>query len=79
MPMISLTVNGRPHAYDGDPAMPLIWFLRDVLNMTEIKHDCLIAKCKACMVQVNSSPYRACKITMLDVHEKTISTVPVIR
>ena len=53
--MISLTVNGTRRKFDGDPAMPLLWFLRDELGLTGTKYGCGIAACGACTVHVDGA------------------------
>ena len=58
--MITLTLNGNAVRYDGDPSMPLLWFLRDVQGLTGTKFGCGVAQCGACTVHVNSEPRRAC-------------------
>jgi isoquinoline 1-oxidoreductase subunit alpha len=58
--MISLTVNGKAVQFDGDPSMPLLWFLRDVEGLTGTKFGCGVAQCGACTVHVDSQPRRAC-------------------
>ncbi len=45
--MIKLTVNGAPATFDGDPSMPLLWFLRDVQGLTGTKFGCGVAQCGA--------------------------------
>jgi isoquinoline 1-oxidoreductase alpha subunit len=58
--MITLTLNGNTLSYDGDPSMPLLWFLRDVQGLTGTKFGCGVAQCGACTVHVNSEPRRSC-------------------
>ena len=58
--MITLTLNGSKVRYDGDPAMPLLWYLRDVQGLTGTKFGCGVAQCGACTVHVNSEPRRSC-------------------
>jgi isoquinoline 1-oxidoreductase subunit alpha len=66
--MITLTVNGTAVEYDGDPSMPLLWFLRDVKGLTGTKFGCGIAQCGACTVHLNGEPRRSCvtPMAMLD-------------
>ena len=45
--MIALTVNGTRRTHDGDPAMPLLWFLRDDLELTGTKYGCGVGSCGA--------------------------------
>ncbi len=58
--MITLTLNGNEVRYDGDPSMPLLWFLRDVQGLTGTKFGCGVAQCGACTVHVDSEPRRSC-------------------
>ena len=60
MPRIELSVNGVRRTVDADPAMPLLWVLRDVLGLTGTKFGCGIAQCGACTVHVNGAPLRSC-------------------
>jgi len=46
--MVKINVNGVDHSFDGDPSMPLLWYLRDVLGLTGTKFGCGIALCGAC-------------------------------
>ena len=72
--MIALTIDGKPHTFEGDPAMPLIWFLRDVLNLTHIKHDCLIATCGHCAVKVGTTSAFACVVPVSELNGASIVT-----
>lgn len=58
--MIQLRINGTTHAVDADPAMPLLWVLRDLLDMTGTKYGCGIAQCGACTVHLDGQPVRSC-------------------
>jgi isoquinoline 1-oxidoreductase alpha subunit len=58
--MVQLVVNGAPQALDVEPEMPLLWALRDVLNLTGTKYACGVAACGACTVLVDGAPVRAC-------------------
>ena len=58
--MITLKVNGKAVQFDGDPSMPLLWFLRDEQGLTGTKFGCGVAQCGACTVHVDSQPRRAC-------------------
>ncbi len=73
--MISLTINGKPQSFDGDPEMPLLWYLRDVLQMTGTKFGCGMALCGACTVHVDGGPTRACVTPMSAVAGKKITTI----
>jgi isoquinoline 1-oxidoreductase alpha subunit len=58
--MINLTVNGRPRQADVEPEMPLLWVLRDILDVKGPKYGCGLAMCGACTVHVNGEPTRSC-------------------
>src|SRR5437870_13280014 len=58
--MIQLKVNGVARSFDGDPEMPLLWYLRDILGLTGTKFGCGIALCGACTVHKNGEALRAC-------------------
>lgn len=73
--MITLKVNGAERRYDGDPAMPLLWYLRDELGLTGTKYGCGIAQCGACTVHLDGAAVRACLATMQDVAGKSVVTI----
>jgi isoquinoline 1-oxidoreductase alpha subunit len=58
--MLTITVNGTRHRFDGDSSMPLLWYLRDELALTGTKFGCGIAACGACTVHVDGKAVRAC-------------------
>lgn len=58
--MITLRVNGTEHQLDLDPAMPLLWAIREHLGLTGTKYACGIAQCGACTVHLNGAPVRSC-------------------
>lgn len=58
--MPTLNVNGKNHAVDVAPDMPLLWALRDTLQLTGTKYGCGVAACGACTVLLNGAPARAC-------------------
>ncbi len=57
---MQLNVNGRVHNVDVEPEMPLLWVLRDVLQLAGTKYGCGIAQCGACTVHVNGQAMRSC-------------------
>ena len=72
---ITLTVNGVRRTFDGDPTMPLLWFLRDELSLTGTKYGCGIAQCGACTVHVDGAPARACQRRMQTLTGTTVTTI----
>ncbi|MGM9485356.1 (2Fe-2S)-binding protein [Roseateles sp. NT4] len=58
--MINLTVNGRAVSLDADPDMPLLWAVREELQLTGAKFGCGAAQCGACTMHVGGTPIRAC-------------------
>ncbi len=62
--MIQLKVNGTERTFEGDPDMPLLWYLRDILGLTGTKYGCGIALCGACTVHRNGEAIRSCIISM---------------
>ncbi len=73
--MIQLTVNGKPARFDGDPNMPLLWFLRDVLQLTGTKFGCGEGLCGACTVHINGGATRSCLTPMRALSGKSITTI----
>jgi isoquinoline 1-oxidoreductase alpha subunit len=73
--MIDLKVNGATKQFDGDPDMPLLWYLRDVAELTGTKYGCGIAQCGACTVHVDGSSARSCVTAMKDVAGKSVTTI----
>ena len=73
--MVNLTVNGAQVAFDGDPTMPLMWYLRDELGLTGTKFGCGVALCGACTVHLNGEAVRSCGVPMLDVGGKAVVTI----
>ena len=61
---ISLTINGKPHTFDGDGSMPLLWYVRDILNLHGTKFGCGSGLCGACTVHLNGKAMRSCVLTM---------------
>jgi isoquinoline 1-oxidoreductase alpha subunit len=70
-----LTVNGTARTYDGDPNMPLLWYLRDDLALTGTKFACGISACGACTVHVDGSSAIACVTPMVALANKSVTTI----
>ena len=62
--MIQLTLNGKAAKFDGDPEMPLLWFVRDELQLTGTKFGCGMGLCGACTVHLNGEAIRSCVTPM---------------
>lgn len=73
--MITLSVNGQDVSYDGDPTLPLLWFLRDELGYTGTKFGCGEALCGACTVHLNGEAVRSCAVQMGDAAGKKVVTI----
>jgi isoquinoline 1-oxidoreductase subunit alpha len=73
--MISLHVNGQAQSFDGDPSMPVLWYLRDVLGLTGTKFGCGVAACGACTIHLDGDATRACQTQMSDVNGKSVTTI----
>jgi len=73
--MISLKINGAVRQYDGDPEMPLLWYLRDELNLTGSKFGCGLGLCGACTVHVNGEAARSCITPISSATGKEITTI----
>ena len=73
--MIDITINGEARRLDAPGEMPLLWALRDVLNLTGTKYGCGIAQCGACTVHVDGAPTRSCQLSLADAAGKRITTI----
>ncbi len=70
-----LRINGKEKTFDGDPEMPLLWFLRDVAGLTGTKFGCGISLCGACTVHRNGQPIRSCSTPMKEIGDSEITTI----
>ena len=73
--MLKLTINDKVHDVDADPEMPLLWLIRDRLDMTGTKYGCGIAQCGACTIHLDGQPVRSCQTRAGDVGEAKITTI----
>src|ERR1035441_6110439 len=73
--MIRLKVNGKEKTFDGDPDMPLLWYLRDVAELTGTKFGCGMALCGACTVHQNGAAIRSCTTPMKEISGAEITTI----
>jgi isoquinoline 1-oxidoreductase alpha subunit len=73
--MTTITVNGKAHEVDVEEGMPLLWVLRDVLNMTGTKYGCGVAACGACTVLIDGVAARSCSIPASAVAGQSVVTI----
>src|SRR4029077_19571809 len=72
---ITFTLNGKPQTVEVSPDMPLLWVLRDTLNMTGTKFGCGMALCGACTVHINGEAARSCIAAISSVAGKKVTTI----
>ena len=73
---MQIHVNGQPHDLGNiDPETPLLWVLRDHLNLVGTKYGCGVAQCGACTVHLNGSPVRSCSVPVSSIAGQRITTV----
>jgi isoquinoline 1-oxidoreductase alpha subunit len=72
---VELQINGQAVQVDADPAMPLLWALREVLNLTGTKFGCGVAACGACTVRVDGAAVRSCVTPVGTLAGKQIQTI----
>lgn len=72
---MNLTINGKSHQVDVEEGMPLLWVLRDVLNMTGTKYGCGVASCGACTVHIDGVAMRTCTLPASAMEGKEITTI----
>ena len=73
--MLTLTINGQQHSFDGPPEMPLLWYLRDTLGHTGTKFGCGMALCGACTVHVDGAAVRSCVTPVVAAVGKQVTTI----
>jgi len=73
--MINFNVNGKPQQFDGDPEMPLLWFLREDAKLKGTKFGCGIAQCGACTLHLNGIATRSCVVPMSAVADANVVTI----
>src|SRR5256886_8148656 len=72
---VTFTLNGKSQTVEVDPQMPLLWVLRDTLNLTGTKFGCGMALCGACTVHINGEASRSCITPISAVAGKKITTI----
>ena len=73
--MIELKVNGAEQSFNGEPEMPLLWYLRDILGLTGSKFGCGVGLCGACTVHLNGAATRSCVTLMRDTSGREVTTI----
>ena len=75
MPQYSLHINGKLQTVIAEPDTPLLWILRDELNLTGTKYGCGVGVCGACTVHENGAAVRACQIAISSAADKRFTTI----
>jgi isoquinoline 1-oxidoreductase alpha subunit len=75
MPTFSLKVNGSEHKVDVDPTTPILWVLRDHLQMPGTKFGCGVASCGACTIHLNGVAVRSCLLPVSAIGSAEITTI----
>jgi len=75
MPTYTLTINGKSKTFEASEDMPLLWALRDQLDMVGTKFGCGIGQCGACTVHVNGNAARSCQLLVSQLDGKEITTI----
>ena len=73
--MIKVKINGQELNWDGDPDLPLLWFIRDEVGLTGTKYGCGQALCGSCTVIVDKQAVRACITSVSDVVNREVTTI----
>lgn len=73
--MISFELNGEKVSWEGDPNMPLLWYVRDELEMTGTKFGCGVAMCGACTMHLNGAPIRSCSTPIVAANGAKVTTI----
>ena len=76
--MIPLNINGRTYSVRAPDNMPLLWVLRDLLNLKGTKFGCGIAQCGACTVHLDGRPVRSCRLPAANVGSREVTTIEAI-
>ena len=75
MAAFTLTINGKRHAVDVDPTMPMLWVLRDVLGLTGTKFGCGIGQCGACTILLDGTAVRGCQTPVSAAGTRRVTTI----
>ena len=71
----SLTINGKPYNVDAHPDTPLLWVLRDSLNLTGTKYGCGVGICGSCTVHLDGESARSCQTRVASVGNRKVTTI----
>lgn len=72
---MQLQINGSRHEVDADPQMPLLWVLRDLLDLTATKYGCGIGACRSCTIHLDGRPMAACQLPVSAAVGKAVTTL----
>lgn len=75
MATFNLNINGTQHQVDADPDTPMLWVLRDNLNLVGTKYGCGIAQCGACTIHLGDAATRSCMLPVSAVGDQKITTI----
>ena len=75
MAQFTLTINGKTRTVESDPTMPLLWVLRDLLDLTGTKYSCGMGQCGTCTVHLNGAPIRSCMFPISGAANQSITTI----
>lgn len=75
MASFNLSINGKSHKVDVDSSTPLLWVLRDHLNLVGTKYGCGISICGACTIHLNGNAVRSCQLPVSAVGESKVTTI----
>lgn len=75
MAAINLNVNGKKQVVDVDPKTPMLWVLREHLNLVGTKYGCGVAQCGACTIHLDGAAVRSCQLPVSAVQNKQITTI----
>ncbi|MFP5460245.1 MAG: (2Fe-2S)-binding protein [Gammaproteobacteria bacterium] len=73
--MTNFSVNGQPHRFEGDPDMPLLWYLRDLAGMAGTKYGCGQGLCGVCTVWMDGEPVLSCTLPMRGLEGRAVTTI----
>lgn len=72
---VELKINGQAHTLDVDPAMPLLWAIRDIAGLTGTKYSCGKALCGSCTVHIDGQPMRSCVVPVSSAAGREVTTI----